>query len=157
MNEPTPSTKYRLGEVYSLAAGTSPLFAFGSYCSSSFSFQAITRWAMLCRLAGSVATVCSEHHYLIVYQSLLQVCCSRSPVGQSDQGIKSLPSLICLGIRNSYITSTITQLVLREATKHFILPMHVPRRWGWGEWNWHHTGRVWTELLDSRMCGSPQR
>lgn len=137
MDEPMPSTKYRLGEMYCLAAGSSLLFTFGPYCSSLSSLQAIIRWAMLCRLADSVSTVCSDRHYLIVNKNSLQLCCSQSPAAQSDRGIKSLPSLICLGIHTSYIASAIPQLVLREATKHFILLYACASPMGLGEWNLH--------------------
>lgn len=158
MNEPTPSTKYRLGEVYCLAAGSSPLCTFGSYLSSFSSFHATTEWAMLCRLADSVSPVCSDHHSFIVCQELLQVCRSRSLAAQSDRGIKSLPSLIYLGIHTRYIASAMPQLVLREATKCFKPCMCLADGTGGVELaRAFHTGRVWTELLDFRMCGSRQR
>lgn len=109
---------------------------------------------MLCRLADSVSSACSDHLF-IVYQKLLQACRSRSLAAQSDRGIKSL--LIYHGIHTSYIASAIPQLVLREANKHFIPCMCLADETRGVEFaRAFRTGRVWTELLVSRMCGSRQ-
>lgn len=142
--------------MYCLVVGSPPLRTFSSYLSTFLSFQA-TRWAMLCRLADGVSPACSDYHYFIVYHKLPQVCRFRSLAAQSDQGIKSRPSLIYLRTHTSYIASAIPQLVLREATKYFIPCMcHADGTGRVKLTRAFHTGRVWTEPLVSRMCGSRQ-